>query len=240
MTEEKPGQAILDKYLSPADVRQWEADRVSFLAFAGRRHVGETVVLLGTGPSLRSVDLEAFGRCGFPTIGANGIGHVHDPTYYVICDPFIYGLHRDVFIGSRGIRILSSFTLGECDVRLYYNREDAVGFSRDRVYHAENTGFVMLSIACVMGAARILLAGYDGYQSGHAGSHCYEEHDLETERVRHEWSGERGQEKWRLMRSAFEFAKRESTDLGIQIELLTPSVMFGDLFPVANPNTLEP
>lgn len=239
MTEEKPGQTLLEQFLAPVDDLGWEADRASFLEWARMRHTGETVVILGTGPSLRLVDLDALGRSGLPVIGANGIGRTHDPIYYVICDPFIYGLHRDVFDASRGTRILSSFTVGECDVRLYYDREDALGFSRDRVYHAENTGFVKLSIACVMGAARVVLAGFDGYVVGASSSHCYDEHHLEMQRVDYEWTGERGRVKGRLMRSAFEHARRQAPRLGVRIELLTPSAMLGDLFPVVDLDLLR-
>ena len=239
MTDEKPGQDLLDEYLAPVDPVSWEADRVAFLQWARDRHAGETVVLLATGPSLRSLDLAALRQSGVPVIGANGIGRIYDPTYYVICDPFIYGLHREVFDGSRGTRTLSSFTLGECDVRLYYNREDAIGFSRNRVHHAENTGFVMLSIAAVMGASRILLAGFDGYVPGAASSHCYEEHRVEAERVDYEWSGERGRAKGRLMRRAFELAQRQAPHLEIRIELLTPSAMLGDLFPLVDLHILR-
>jgi hypothetical protein len=236
----KPGWELLEQYKAPEDMPRWEGDRQAFLLGFRGRHAGGTVVLLGTGPSIGSLELQRLDR--YVTIGANGIGHVYQPTYYLICDPFIYGLHKDVFLGSSSTRILSSFTAGECDVWMYYRREDAIGLDRDVIYHAENTGFVMLSMAYVMGASRIAIAGYDGYDPSRqaGGFHCYPEQDVEAQRVRYEWQGRNGVEKAMLMRRGFEHARRRAEADGVEIVLLTPSWFIGDLFPLVSLDELHP
>jgi hypothetical protein len=236
----KPGRDLLEKYKAPEDPVRWEANRQAFLRRFRGGHAGDTLVLLGTGPSIGTLELGNLDR--FVTIGANGIGHVYQPTYYLICDPFIYGLHREVFLASRSTRILTSFTAGECDVWLYYRREDAIGLDREVIYHAESTGYVMLSMAYVMGATRIALAGYDGYDLSRPGDryHCYPEQDVEVQRVRYEWQGTNGAEKTALMRRSFEHARHRAEADGVEILLLTPSWFLGDLFPLASLPELGP
>jgi hypothetical protein len=230
----KPGWELLQRYKAAEDPARWEADRQAFLRRFRGRHAGDTLVLLGTGPSISTLELECLHH--FTTIGANGIGHVYHPTYYLICDPFIYGLHQEVFLGSPSTRILTSFTAGECDVWLYYRREDAIGLDREVIYHAENTGYVMLSMAYVMGATRIAIAGYDGYDLSRPGDrfHCYPEEDVEVQRVRYEWQGDNGAEKTALMRRGFEYARHRAESDGVEIVLLTSSWFLGDLFPMAS------
>jgi hypothetical protein len=222
----KPGVDMLLHYLRPLTQAMMDHDREAFLAAARNRHAGETLLCLGTGPSLRGFDANLLDN--FTTMGCNGIGRFYQPDYYLIADPFIYGLHREVFDACRGMRILSSFTDGECDLRLYYRREDLVGLTRDVVYSADNTGYLQLSIAAVMGARRVVLAGYDGYPPDQARYHCYEEEVLEADRVRWEWRP--GNQKEALMRLAFEHAARAAAALDLEIRLLTPSWFLGDLF----------
>lgn len=225
---DKPGLDILERFLRPLTQAEMDRDRLAFLDAIGGKHAGETLVCLGTGPSISTLPRTAIER--FTTIGCNGIGQVIQPDYYVIADPFIYGLHEDVFLACPGTRILSSFTRGTCDLRLYYRREDMVGLSRNCVYSADSTGYIILSIACVMGADRVLLAGYDGYPSGAATYHCYDEPDVEIERVRYEWDRLEGKED--ELRVGYEHAARVAPSLGLSIELLTPSTLLGDLFPL--------
>ncbi len=224
---DKPGLDILLRHLRPIEQEEMDRDREAYLAAMRDRHLGQTVVCLGTGPTLGSLDLDALRR--FPTLGCNGIGHVFQPDYYVIADPFIYGLHEEVFLACPGLRILSSFTHGRFDLRLYYRREDLIGLSRDRIYSADNTGYLLLSTACVMGARRVILAGYDGYPPWAARHHAYEELEVERERVAWEWRP--GTDKEALMREGYTFAAREAPKLGLEIRLLTPSHLLGDLFP---------
>lgn len=221
---DKPGLEILQRYLRPLE--EAEDDRLQYLETMRDRHLGQTVVCLGTGPSLSTVPLEALRR--HPTLGCNGIGRVFQPDYYVIADPFIYGLHHEVFLACPGLRILSSFTHGTCDLRLYYRREDVHGLSRDRVYSADNTGYILVSTAAVMGASRIVLVGYDGYPPGQERYHAYDEQAVEHERVRWEWR--EGSDKHEIMRKGYECAAALAPSLGIDIRLLTPSYLLDDLF----------
>lgn len=222
----KPGIDILNAYLRQLTQKEMDHDREAFLRAVSERHPGETLVCLGTGPSLATVPLDLLSRV--TTLGCNGIGRVYQPNYYVIADPFIYGLHEDVFLACPGIRILSSFTHGECDLRLYYRRDDLIGLARDRVYSADSTGFLLISIACIMGASRILLAGYDGYAPNSARYHCYDEAEVEIHRVRYEWKP--GNAKEDLLRRAFTNAAQVAPKLGLEISLITPSPFLDDLF----------
>jgi hypothetical protein len=222
----KPGKDLLDQYLRQTTPEEMNRDRLAFIEAVRDRHKDQTAVLLGTGPSLRSIDLDPLRR--FTVLGCNGIGRIFQPDYYVICDPFVYALHKDVFLACPGTRILSTFTSGECDLRLYYRRENLVGLARDEVFSADSTGYILLSIAYVMGVSRIILAGYDGYPSGRSSHHCYVETPVEHERARWEW--ESGESKTALMRSGFQAAATVAERSGCDIRLLTPSFLIGDLF----------
>jgi hypothetical protein len=227
----KPGLDLLNRYLRPLTQEQMDRDREAFLVAVADRHRCETLVCLGTGPSMATFPFPLLS--GVTTLGCNGIGRIHQPDYYVIADPFVYGLHQDVFLACPGTRILSSFTKGDCDLRLYYRREDLVGLARDRVYSADSTGYIILSIACVMGAERILLAGYDGYTPDARSFHGYAESGVEIERARYEW--EPGNAKQDLLRRAFAHAAQAASALGLEISLITPSPFLGDLFPYLEP-----
>jgi len=226
----KPGSDILEKYLRPLTSEEMERDRRAFIDWARDRHRGETLILLGTGPSLRSLDLAALRR--FITIGCNGIGHTFQPDYYLIIDPFVYGTHQAIFDACPGTRILSSFTAGECDVRLYYTYENLVGLDPDDVYSADNSGYVQLSIAYIMGAANLVLAGYDGYPNqNRSASHAYEDTREERDRVQYEWSGEAGRAKGELIREAFTYAVAKCAVENRGLYRLTPSRLLGDIIP---------
>jgi hypothetical protein len=224
----KPGADILEKYLRRLTLEEMERDRRAFVDWARDRHRGETVVLLGTGPTLRTLDLGALR--GFTTLGCNGIGHTFQPDYYVIIDPSVYGVHQALFDACPGTRILSSFTAGECDIRLYYVYENLVGLEPDDVYSADNSGYVQLSIAYIMGAANMVLAGYDGYPiQQRTESHSYEETQEEKDRVQYEWNGEAGRAKHDLIREAFAYAAAKCAAEGRGLYRLTPSYLLGDL-----------
>jgi hypothetical protein len=230
----KPGLDILNTYLRKLTQEEMDYDRLEFLRSLSGLHEGETLVCLGTGPSMASFPLGLLSDV--TTLGCNGIGHIFQPDYYLIADPFVYGLHQDVFLTCTGTRILSSFTRGECDLRLYYRREDLVGLTRDRVYSADSTGFLIMSIACVMGASRILLAGYDGYAPGSARYHCYDEPSVEFSRVQYEWQS--GNSKKGLLRRAYHHAAGVAPKLGLEISLITPSQFLGDIFPFVDPESV--
>lgn len=231
---DKPGLDLLNAYLRSYSQVEIDRDRLAFIDTIRNRYQGRTLVCLGTGPSLNTVDPGLLRR--HVTLGCNGIGNVYQPDYYVICDPFIYGLHKTVFHACPGTRVLSSFTEGDCDLRIYWKYENMVGLKRDEIFSADSTGFILLSMAYVMGASRIVLAGYDGYPSGQNRYHCYDEHQVEVDRVRYEW---RDDSKQRLMREAFEFAATVASADGCDIRLLTPSHLLGDLFDRIAPGELS-
>jgi hypothetical protein len=223
----KPGLENLNKYLRKITEEEMEHDSKAFIDFIRDKHLGETIILLGTGPSVNTIDLSVLDN--FTTIGANGIGLVYYPDYYVICDPFIYGLYKDVFLASSKTKILSSFTRGEYDVRIYWWRENEIGLSKHTIYHADNTGYIILSIAYIMGAQNVILVGYDGYNPKDSKFHCYDEKKVEFDRVLYEWVGEAGIKKQEMMLKAFKYATKKFLDEGKGLYLLTESYLLGDL-----------
>jgi hypothetical protein len=227
--EVKPGTEILERYRRYIPPEETERERQEFVDWARDRHAGETLVLLGTGPSIRSLELSQLRR--FTTLGCNGIGRIFQPDYYIVLDPFIYGLHQRIFRACRGTRILSSFTQGECDVRIYYRYENLVGLAKDDIYSADNSGYVQVSVAYIMGAQRIVLAGYDGYKPDGSSSHGYDDAPVERDRVHYEWRGKAGQVKAELIREAFACASQVMRQEGRELYLLTDSVLIGDLVP---------
>ena len=223
----KPGADILDEFHRHVSQEEMDRDGENFVKVIQDKHAGETIIVLGTGPTLNDLDLSRFDR--FTTLGCNGIGNLYHPDYYVILDPFIYGLHKDVFLSSPHTRILSSFTKGDFDLRIYYQYENLVGLSKNEIFSADNTGFVLVSMAYIMGAKRIVLAGFDGYPPGSQQFHAYEEQPVEFDRAQYEWQDESGKAKGSLIQEAFEFARSKLIEEGREIRLLTPSYYLGDI-----------
>lgn len=223
----KPGTNILNQYLKNVSDSEMEKDMKAYIDFCKNRHKDETIVLLATGSSIKTLDLE-FIKDNFTTIGCNGIGQVFDPNYYIICDPYTYGLHNEVFLKSKGVRILSSFTEGDCDKRIYYKYENLIGLEDDEIYSADNTGFVMLSTAFVMGAKRFILAGFDG-KFNNKDSHCYTEKETERERFLHEWDDIKGSAQTRLLVEGFKHAVDKIKSQNKEIFLLTESAYLNNI-----------
>lgn len=230
----QPGHALCEAFLRPLDQARMDRDRVDYIRAIKDLHRGETLFVLGTGPSVRTVPGELLSR--YSTIGCNGIGYVWQPDHYIICDPFVYALHEPIFLACPGQRILSSFTEGQCDLRIYYRREDVLGFSRDQVFSADSTGFIALSTAYVMGASRIVLVGFDGYPAGETQYHCYDEPAVEVARVRYEWQPGSGKDS--LLRAAFSHARDAALRDGCEIRRLTPSTLLDGIIPMITPQEL--
>ena len=131
-------------------------------AFQGR-HDGESIVVCGCGPSLT----EFTEAQRFTTIGVNDLGRLFDPNYLVVVNP------RSQFKGDRFGHVERSkaqalFTqldlgpVGPPVVRFklgQYGGTDTGGTSV--LHHTQNSPYVAVCLAALMGARRIGLIGVD-------------------------------------------------------------------------------
>lgn len=224
---ERPGRKILEKYLKPLTSEVMVHDERVFIETFSNRYQGGTILVLATGPSLKDVPYDILSSN--ITIGCNGIGEYFYPDYYIICDPFVYGLHKEIFEKSPKCKILSSFTRGNCDIPIYYKYENLIGLSKDEVFSGDNTGYIMLSVAYIMGAKNIYLIGFDGYSSD-KNFHFYEEAQVEKERVEFEWNNTKSQE-IQLFREAMNFARKKMESEQCVLKLVGDSSYLGDILP---------
>ena len=131
-------------------------------AFQGR-HDGESIVVCGCGPSLS--DLTAPER--FVTIGVNDVGRLFDPNYLVVVNP------RTQFKGDRFGHVERSkaralFTqldlgpVGPPVVRFKLGQYGGTDTLHSGVLHyTQNSPYVAVCLAALMGARRIGLIGVD-------------------------------------------------------------------------------
>lgn len=131
-------------------------------AFQGR-HDGESIVVCGCGPSL--TELTEPQR--FTTIGVNDVGRLFDPSYLVVLNPrsqfkgdrfrYVEGskaqaLFTQLDLGPVGPPVVR-FTLGQ------YGGTDTRGTAV--LHHTQNSPYLAVCLASLMGARRIGLIGVD-------------------------------------------------------------------------------
>lgn len=222
----RPGEEILNEYLNILSQDEKDFFEQQFVEFAKNRHTNSRILVMGTGPSIKEIPTTILDQN--ITIGCNGIGKLYSPTYYVICDPFIYGIHKDVFLRSHSYKILSAFTKGECDRFVYYKEKNLIGLSKNELFSGSNTGFFMLSIAYLMGATEIYLLGFDGYSQS-KGFHCYNDEGIEHERVEYEWNNTNPE--INLFIDAMKFAVNKMETDHKTLKLVGDSTYLGDIVP---------
>ena len=131
-------------------------------AFQGR-HEGESIVVCGCGPSLTEL---AEPQC-FVTIGVNDVGRLFDPNYLVVVNPRsqfksdrfghverskAHALFTQLDLGPVGPPVVR-FKLGR------YGGTDTLGTGV--LNHTQNSPYVAVCLAALMGARRIGLIGVD-------------------------------------------------------------------------------
>ena len=223
----RPGEEILKENLKELTQEEKNFYEHQFVQFAKMRHTGSRVFIMGTGPSVLDIPKTVLDQN--ITIGCNGIGNLYHPSYYVICDPFVYGIHKEVFSQSSSFKILSAFTKGECDSFVYYKEQNIIGLSSDELYSGSNTGFFMLSIAYLMGATEIYLLGFDGYNSSNNKFHCYNDEGVERERVEYEWNNSNPE--ILVFQDAMRFAVKKMQEDKKRLILVGDSTYLGDIVP---------
>lgn len=138
-------------------------------------HRGETLILIGNGPSLGHIDLRRFEGCA--TMGCNKIYLIEKlyrfrPTYYVAEDRLVIEDSRTQLLDYHGpIKLLPIDRFGLDDADVYYPLwrayDSPLRFSREfmtAVYSGGTVMFVMLQFAAFLGFKRIILFGVDGNQ----------------------------------------------------------------------------
>ena len=135
------------------------------------RHHGETIVVLGNGPSLEGFDFSLLD--GLTTIGVNCIGKVFDPNYLVFLDKTVWREHENL------IRMSKAEVFVNDDHRLpieavYFGRyrpqddEPILGGDFGRgLFWSFTSVFAALNLAYIFGADRIILLGVDMHDSSH-------------------------------------------------------------------------
>ena len=127
------------------------------------KHEGETCLIIGNGPSLKSVPREFLLR--YPSFGTNRI-YLMDgftPTYYCSVNPLVI----QQFIGDIAeINAPKFLPAAYCfdDTCLPLNSSGIVAFSQDAsswIYEGHTVTFVCMQIAFYMGFKTILLVGVD-------------------------------------------------------------------------------
>lgn len=139
------------------------------------KHLGETCVVIGNGPSLKDTDLPALAK-KFPTFGSNKIFlYPFIPTYYAVCDHLmmfscIKQIQEDSF-NPDAMWLPRTFPVPGANLVNYAIK---AGFSRDPSYEIVIGGtvtYVLLQLAFYMGFNRVLLVGVDhSYPGAGAGT----------------------------------------------------------------------
>lgn len=134
------------------------------------KHRGEVIVVLGCGPSVN--DLSLYLLEGVVTVGANLIGRAYHPDY-------LFWLDQNVTPGARAAAAFEEFARSparkfvarevprEHALETFENYEPEDGeplLSSDLergLYWSRTALFPAINMACILGAARVVLAGVD-------------------------------------------------------------------------------
>ena len=142
------------------------------------RHKGGTVLIVATGPSLR----EYWGRidavrikCNAVTLGANNVTEFLYPSYhcftnrkrYIAFAGSIEPTISRVLLGPYLPKsLIKQHYRGSYETLMYVNDHDPRFNIEDGIIQAScrTVGVLLIGVAIVMGAERILVAGMDGYK----------------------------------------------------------------------------
>ncbi|TET36705.1 MAG: hypothetical protein E3J72_08080 [Planctomycetota bacterium] len=135
------------------------------------RHKGETIFILGCGPSIANADLSLLDRR--ISIGVNAILHAYDPTYLIWLD--------NATVKTCGEMLERSFAVKFCADRVRTvipatrfrryvpkNGEPILSESFDKgLYWSRTSVFPAINLAVLFGAKRIVLLGVDLLDASH-------------------------------------------------------------------------
>jgi hypothetical protein len=123
------------------------------------KHVGETCIVVGNGPSLRNVPDEFL--CTYPTFGTNRIYLRFTPDYYVAINPLVIDNNRDEI----DLLMCPRFIRGGMGLGGYQLQRSSIApFSFEPlkwVHEGWTVTYVCLQLAYWMGFTTVLLVGVD-------------------------------------------------------------------------------
>lgn len=145
-----------------------------------RRWPGETFVCIASGPSLTAADVEAVRGRARVVVVNNGLLLAPWADVLWATDARWWKWHAARVATFGGLKFSLSFGGPKLpsDVHVLRNAGYS-GWSTDpsAVYHGKNGGFAALQLAALLGAARVLLLGYDMQRTGNRdhwhGDHPY-------------------------------------------------------------------
>ena len=134
---------------------------------------GETVIIIGDGPSTGDFDLTDPFFTDHATFGCNRLGEVFKPTYYCLTsrETFFRYNHlvpdESVFLCPKWMTrhpLFCRHPLSKRWIKVRQHIHDCIGPpTMGRLYHGGKTGPWMLHVAYQFGFARFFLLGMDGY-----------------------------------------------------------------------------
>lgn len=129
-------------------------------ALIPRRHAGQTVAIVAAGPSATREDVDYCRSRGWHVWAVNTSYTFGCDSVYACDYRWWQRYHSDVMVQDRWT--WSERAAAEFGLR-HVRGVDAPGFSgrSDRVHTGGNSGFQCLNLVVLMGAARIVLLGYD-------------------------------------------------------------------------------
>jgi hypothetical protein len=135
------------------------------------KHIGETIAVLGTGPSINDVDFSLLE--GVTTIGVNRILYGFDPDYLVWLDLNAVEVLEDIYGDSQALKLCSRRAWQEDDVIPFEKYEPKNGQPflssdfRKGMYHGPSSIFAAINLAYLFGAERVILLGVDLHNGAH-------------------------------------------------------------------------
>jgi len=148
---------------------------------------GETVVLIGGGPSLTQHQIDvvrAFDVCTIAINDAYSLAPWADVCYFA--DAKWWGWHKDKedfknFVGQKCSIQTSKENIKDSCVHFIKNAHEpyhgfGLSLEPDRIVTGRNSGYQALNIAVLAGAKKIVLLGFDGASDVNGRSHWFGEH----------------------------------------------------------------
>lgn len=165
-----------------ADIYQYQEVRKEKYRYLERYkgiYKGRRCFIIGNGPSLREEDLQVLEEHQEVSFAANGIFHIYDkvswrPTHYMLCDGYAYKvMQKSIKEIENENAFIADFSYTDYEKLSKANRfylinklyaSNRFDFSDDAVkglYSGRTITYVMIQMACYMGAEEIYLLGVD-------------------------------------------------------------------------------
>lgn len=192
------------------------------------RYAGQTVYVIGTGPSLRCLDLSYFANK--PTIGLNQAWKHLPATYSVTVHPELvleYEQAKKTWLTQPAKQTqwvvkkkppMADLTLDDKRYHVFgtsYDLDAVRKWPTDTLYLGEGVQTTAMDLACRMGAATIVLVGCDAACLG-GDYHAHDQH------VR--WVGRKPADQYKMYRDSAAEVRTVLREKGVQVMTLGPFI----------------